>query len=87
MARQVDRQCGLAEPDDHRVPGVRILPAAMKEDHARWAVAELQRADRTAVDALDRRRGAGHAGLLGVFFEEGELRQSSQFVVDLGNRR
>jgi hypothetical protein len=58
----------------------------MKKDHARWAITELQQADRTAVDALDGRQRAGNAALRGVFFEQGKLGQSSHFVVDLGHR-
>ena len=80
MPRQVDRQRWLAEADDHGVPGVRVLPAAVQEHHPRWAVAELQRADRTRLDALD----AGDrvdAGLPGVLVEEHELAKRGQLIV------
>ncbi len=35
VAGQVDRQRGRTDAQDHRVPGVCVLPTAVQEDHAR----------------------------------------------------
>ena len=81
MPGQVDGQRGLAEADDHGVPGVRVLTAAVQEHHPRCSVAELQRADRPGLDALDGGKRARRAGLLGVLAQEGELGKGGQLVV------
>jgi hypothetical protein len=81
MAGKVDRERGLAEPDHHGVPCVCVLTAAVQEHHSRWAIAELQRTDRTRLDALDGRQRSADAGLPGVLFEEAELPQRGQFII------
>jgi hypothetical protein len=59
---------------------VRVLPAAVQEHHARRFVAELQRADGAAVEAL-RRRNVGHACLFGVLGQQCEFVDRRQLIV------
>ena len=59
VAGQVDGQRGHAEAEDHGVPGVRVLSAAVQEHHLRRSVAPLRCALIAAeVDAVDRRQRA-----------------------------
>ena len=81
MAGQVDRQRGLAEPDDHGVPGVGVLPAAVQVHHLGRFVAPLQRADGPRLDASYRRQRPAHPDLLGVLVQQRELVEAGQVVV------
>ncbi len=85
MSGKVDRQRGLADADDHRVPGVRVLPAAVHEHDAGIGAAPAQRADfgvaAARFDPGDLGQGTRYPGLLGVFVQQREFGQARQFVL------
>jgi hypothetical protein len=69
MPRKVNGQRGQTEPDDHGVPGVGVLPAAVQEHDLRRFVAPFDRTDRTGLDALHRRQRPAHSDLFGVLVQ------------------
>jgi len=72
VAGKVDGQRRLTETDDHGVPGVRVLSAAVQKHDPRVGAAPAQRADPALADARidslhvgQRTRDAGLLGVLG----------------------
>src|SRR4029079_19491288 len=63
------------------VPGVRVLPAAVQENHLRRLVAPLQTADVTGFDTGDGRERAFMSDLLGVLFQQRELVEANQVII------
>ena len=78
---QVDGQRGQPQPEDHGVPGVRVLSAPVQEHRLGRTFAPRDRADATQVDPVYRRQGTRHAGLFGVLGKQAELVEREQFVV------
>ena len=82
VAGQVDGQRGQAEAEDHGVPGVRVLAAAVQEHHLRWLVTPLERADRRRIRCA-RRSGSGPVAPICSAFSGSSANSSrlEQFVV------